>query len=260
MEKTDKTAFSKFSAIFFIFFGALIFADPNKVIALASTILGILLICAGVYYLIKNYYATKENSDNSPTDLILGIVTMILGLLFIILAGTIGTIIQYILGAWILFSGIERLITAVQEKRNTNSFIAQLIVAILLIFVGLYTIFKANLTLKVIGLIMMIYGVIEVIGFITESDKKKDIIKDAKVIEAKTPEVIEEKEIVIEDVVVEDSTPEVPEVEEYIEEVPQEKVPVKKNTPKRKTTTKKSSTSKKKSSSKKTTTKKSSTK
>lgn len=249
--QNSKTKFGLWGAIFFLFFGGLIFANPNKVIAAASVLLGVFLIGIGIYYLVKNYINTKNDSDTPSTDLILGIVTMILGLLFIILSGTIASVVQYVLGAWILFSGIEKIILAFQSSKNNNNFITQIIVAVLLILVGLYSIFKANITLKVVGLIMMIYAVIEIVSFIVDdtTPKKKEVIKDVKVVEERKEEkeipVIEIKEEVVE------------------EEVQQEKVeekPIKKTPAKKSTTTKKTSTAKKSTTAKKaTTTKKSST-
>ena len=68
---------------------------------------------------------------------------------------------------------------------------------IILIIAGLYTILKSNLALSLIGLIMMIYAVLEIVGFvfnkendnsdatitITKDENKN--VKDAKVVEVK---------------------------------------------------------------------------
>ena len=187
------------SSILFLVFGALIFAYPNEVIATASIIIGIIILLYGIFVVFKNYYETKHDSSTSSVGSILGIVSIIIGILFIVLANSIAQIVQYILGAWIIFIGIERLILALSLGKDDNKFITQLVIAVLLLSFGLYTLLKSNLPLQIVGLVMMIYAVLEIIGYIT--NKKDEItvsveiektvkLKDSEVKEAK---VIEEK-------------------------------------------------------------------
>lgn len=196
---------SLFGSLLFLILGALIFAYPNKVITIGSVILGTIIICYGIFLLIKNYYETKSDPTTSNATLMIGIVTMVIGLLFIILSDKISQIVQYILGAWILFNGIEKLIIALSSGKNSNTFLSQLIVAILLILAGLYSILKANLTIQIVGLIMMIYAVIEIFNYvilknnessettteITKIEVTKEDIKDATI---KDATIVEEKE------------------------------------------------------------------
>ena len=51
--QNSKTKFGLWGAIFFLFFGGLIFANPNKVIAAASVLLGVFLIGIGIYMIVK---------------------------------------------------------------------------------------------------------------------------------------------------------------------------------------------------------------
>ena len=200
--KTQNNKKNLLTAIIFLIVGALMLANPNQVVAIISYICGIVLITYGIYACIKNYYDTKEDSTTSSTFLMIGIICLVAGLLFIFLANVIGIALQYVFGAWILFSGINRLIASLQIDKNDNNYIIQLVVAALLIIAGLYTILKSNLALSFVGLIMMIYAVLEIVGFVfnknnndqsdatvtvtkTETKEKAENVKDAKVIETK---------------------------------------------------------------------------
>src|SRR5574344_383893 len=167
---------SLLSAIMFLIIGALMLANPNKVVAIIAYIIGVILISYGIFSCIKNYFNTKANSNNPSTELVIGIITIIIGILFLLLANVIGVALQYVFGAWILFCGINRLINSLQINKNDNTFIIQLVVSILLIIAGLYTILKSNLALSFVGLIMMIYAVLEIIGYVSSKKEKDDTV------------------------------------------------------------------------------------
>ena len=59
-------------------------------------------------------------------------------------------------------------------KKNNPKHISLLIVSLLLIAVGIYTILFGDVIITSLGVIMMIYAVIEAIGFILYSKDSKD--------------------------------------------------------------------------------------
>jgi uncharacterized membrane protein HdeD (DUF308 family) len=194
-EKNKKA--SLITAIVFLVVGALIMSNPNQVIAVIAYIFGIALIVFGIYSSIKNYFDTKQDSNTPSTNLIIGIIAIVVGVIFIFLANAIGIAVQYIVGAWILFKGIEKLINTLQSDKKDNNYIVDLVVAILLVAAGLYNILKANIGLSIVGLMMMIYAVLEIVSYVTNkkdnqadtvvtvTKEEKEPIKDAKVIEEK---------------------------------------------------------------------------
>ena len=210
--KIIETKKSLIKSLIFLIFGALIFANPNEVVKLTSSIIGTIIIVYGLYLIIKNYYETKNNSDTPSTNLIFGIVCVIIGILFIVLADSIALIIQYILGAWILFTGIERLIIALSLGTKNDKFVVQLVISILLLLAGLYTVLKSNLPLQIVGLVMIIYSVLEIIGYVSNrgnnvtssvaeeveervkiTTKEKNEVKEAKIVEEKEDKKEEDK-------------------------------------------------------------------
>lgn len=210
--KVKETNKSIISSFIILIFGALIFAYPNTVVTTASMIFGGILMFYGLILVIKNYYEVRDDSNKSSTSFMIGIFLLVGGLLFIVLAGLVSQILQYVLGAWILFTGIERLMIALSLGKNNNAFITQLIIAFLLLAAGLYTILRGHLEIQIIGIIMIVYSILQIIGYFSNSkvnnnnnnrtdavmekieDKvevketevqEADEIKDAKVVEEK---------------------------------------------------------------------------
>ena len=192
--KIKETNKSLITSFLFLIFGALIFAYPNQVVATASMIFGGVLMFYAMILIIKNYYETKNDSNTSSATLMLGIFLLVVGLLFIVMSGLIASILQYVLGAWILFTGIERLMIAISLGTKNNAFISQLVIAILLLLAGLYTILRGHLEVQIIGIIMIIYSILQIIGYFSN---KKEIVETKEEVKL---EKIETKEEVDDDV------------------------------------------------------------
>lgn len=193
--KNHSSIMSLIYSIFFLIIGAVIFTKPEIIILFISYVIGGLIIVIGLFKCIKNYLDIKKDNTISSREMISGIVLIIIGLVFILLAGFIEALVRLIIGGWILFSGINRLINTIQLPKKNNNFIAALILSILLIGVGLYTILEANLAFKTIGLLLMIYSVIEIIGYIIS--KRNIYVQEEVNIETSNAKVIDA--ILIED-------------------------------------------------------------
>jgi len=169
-----------FSIIFFIL-GAIIFTRPEIIILFISYVIGGIIIIIGLFKCIKNYLDIKKDNTISSREMISGIVLIIIGLVFILLAGVIEALVRLVIGGWILFSGINRLINSLEIPKKNSQFIIRLILSFLLIGVGLYTILESNLAFKTIGLVLMVYSVIEILGYIFNKkiliSKKKSSLK-----------------------------------------------------------------------------------
>lgn len=202
--KIKETNKSIISAFLILIFGALIFAYPNTVVKTASMIFGGLLMFYGIVLIIKNYYETKSDSNTTSTTLMIGIFLLITGLLFIVLSGVVSQILQYVLGAWILFAGIQRLMIAMSIGKDNNAFITQLIIAVLLLAAGLYTILRGHLEIQIIGLIMIVYSILQIIGYFSNSNKKEVVDKKEDTINDKIESKEEKKDDVKEARVVEE--------------------------------------------------------
>ena len=170
-----------YSIIFFIL-GAIIFTKPEVIILFISYVIGGIFTIIGLFKCIKNYLDIKKDNSISSKEMITGILLIVIGLVFISLAGVIEALVRLVIGGWILFTGINRLINSLTIKIKNKKFIVRLVISLLLIGVGLYTILESNLAFKTIGLVLMVYSFLEILGYIFN---KKDYLEETIVIEDK---------------------------------------------------------------------------
>ena len=170
-----------YSIIFFIL-GAIIFTKPEVIILFISYVIGGIFTIIGLFKCIKNYLDIKKDNSISSKEMIAGILLIIIGLVFISLAGVIEALVRLVIGGWILFTGINRLINSLTIKNKNKKFIIRLVISLLLIGVGLYTILESNLAFKTIGLVLMVYSFLEILGYIFN---KKDYLEETIIIEDK---------------------------------------------------------------------------
>lgn len=161
--------------------GALLFTNPEEFIKILSYILGAIFLIYSISQFIF-YYKSKLN-----ITLISAVATFIIGFIFFFLASAIEVAIRYLIGAWLLFTGITKLIDTLSYPNKDNYFVTNLIIAILIMIIGFYIILVSNIILSTIGIIIMIYGSLEVTNYIVnlfeqKKEKKEEKIKDAVII------------------------------------------------------------------------------
>ena len=177
-------------SILFFLFGLILFIDFNKVINFVSYVLGTIIIALGVYKLWSYYRKKLNNEITDYNEFGFGVVDLILGVLIIVLAEAFTTILRFFVGGYILLAGINRFVqTMSNNELKRNKFISLLLMSIIVIGLGVYTILNKN-SLDIIGLLIMIYSIIEIIESIMfrTSSKKEEI--NNEVIEI---EVVEKK-------------------------------------------------------------------
>lgn len=161
--------------------GALLFTNPEEFIKILSYILGAIFLIYSISQFIF-YYKSKLN-----ITLVSAVATFIIGFIFFFLASAIEVAIRYLIGAWLLFTGITKLIDTLSYPNKDNYFVTNLIIAILIMIIGFYIILVSNIILSTIGIIIMIYGSLEVTNCIVnlfeqKKEKKEEKIKDAVII------------------------------------------------------------------------------
>jgi uncharacterized membrane protein HdeD (DUF308 family) len=110
---------------------------------------------------------------------------LIIAILFLFYSETVEKAIRIVVGFWILFSGINRLINALKMTDKNKKFLSLVIVSILLILIGVYTIVIGDVLLSSIGIILMLYSAIDIIGYIfysKETNTTVDINEDTTLI------------------------------------------------------------------------------
>ena len=149
-----------------IVFGIILFTNPSGILNFISYIVGGILIIIGIFNILSYRKILKKLNIDQKYKLILGVILIIFGLFVILFSSLIEMTIRLICGGWILYSGIIRLIETLNNKENKISFISRLIVSILLIICGLYVALYTNLIFSTIGLFIIIYAILDIVGYI----------------------------------------------------------------------------------------------
>ncbi len=183
-----KTGESLISAILFFFLGVVLFTNPYGIFKFVIYILGAFSILAGIFRLLifsKIAAITKEKSNvwSSITYILVGMTIIICSLVFF---DAIELVLRLGVAAYFLYIGIIKLLSAIKTKNIYRKM--NIINSLVVIFLGLGLAFIQGLPFRIVGLVIILYSIVEIINFATNNknesfkDKKEDI-KDAVVIE-----------------------------------------------------------------------------
>lgn len=166
-EKGYSNITSLISAILFFIIGSIIFTNPNGTVKFIAYVLGGCFSIIGLFKTLVYYYRKKKEKEVFFKDLVIGIFTLVAGLILIIFSNTVEALIRIIMGAWILFNGINLLINSIKgAKTKANSSKILIVLSAVMILGGIYMILSTNLVFQMIGLCIIIYSVIEIAGYI----------------------------------------------------------------------------------------------
>ena len=155
-KKEMKEARSLLNPIIYLVLGLLLVFKSNEVVELLFYVLGIIVIIYGIKAFVV-YYQNKDVVQYKNINLTIAIASVIIGVLVIVLSGVLEASIRYVLGFFFIFMGISRLLTSISFNNYKNF---STISNIVLIALGIYSIFFSNAVLVIIGVILIINAVI----------------------------------------------------------------------------------------------------
>lgn len=162
-------------SLIFIILGIILVSNPEGTITVISRILGTVFIVIGILKIIS-YFMTREKDDFYNYDLIYGIIAIIIGIVVIAYMNIIGSLFRIIIGIWIIYTALIRINLAIKIKKiNSTIWIYSLMLAILMIICGVYTIVNSSVIVVTIGTIMIIYALADIIENIIFMKNIKDI-------------------------------------------------------------------------------------
>lgn len=193
--KTYNMGESLLNAILFFILGIILFTNPNGVVKFVIYILGAFSILIGIFKLLV-YYQTSQFNPNKK-EIINGMIYMLIGMITIICSivffDAIETVLRLTVSIFLLYVGINRLINTFKQPKGEK--IIYFVNALLIIALAIALAFIQNLPFRIVGLFIIVYSIIEIIGFILCKRKSniKESIKEATVILEK--ETTEEKKL-----------------------------------------------------------------
>lgn len=164
-------------SIIFVLLGTLLVAKPNETLGAISIILGVVFIAMGVLKLVE-YYTSDSKEDYL---LVMALVAVIVGVLILFASDTILSLFRIILGIWILVAGIMDLQIVLEWKQFKSPYwIVSLVFAILMMLAGIVVLVNKDILLKTMGMIVVVYGVLDIIDRIIFMRKISKFIDEDK--------------------------------------------------------------------------------
>lgn len=159
--KSYETKKSLLMPIVFLIVGILLFMNPGGVTEAVSYIFGGVFLALGI----GKFVMDSKRSDKTTGDTFYSIVMIVLGIIFIFFSGTIEFIIRLAIGIWIIINGLNTIAIGANLIKIERNSVVSLVIGFILLIIGLYTIFVSNLVLSTLGLVLIIYGVLEVVDY-----------------------------------------------------------------------------------------------
>ena len=172
MNKENKISINNLIyALLFLLFGIILMTRWD-LITIASKVIGAVLIVVGIVKTIVYIYMKGKMGNYNILELITGLLVISCGVLLLTYSSALSFAIRTIVGFWVLFSGINRIILAISIRTfDKTGFKVYLITSLLMIVIGICL--MAGLVDKVIGLFIIGYSVTEIVNYIYYRTKNK---------------------------------------------------------------------------------------
>ena len=147
---------SLINPVMYLDMGIMLAFYSNAVVKIFFYIIGVIVIIYGIKSLLE-YYRNKDSVQFKNINLSIGIVSIIIGLLLIILSDALEVSIRYVLGFFLIYMGVSRLLT---QYSFGNYKKIQMLSNVVLIIMGIYSIFVSNAVMVIIGWILIANAVL----------------------------------------------------------------------------------------------------
>lgn len=165
------------TSLAFAIIGLIIAYNPNTTFKVISYLIGDIFIIFGIIKIFE-YFKTKGSYDLYNYELVYGIIAILLGLVVIFCNEMIETLLRIMVGVWIVYSGAMRLGLALKlQKIDTENkiWVAVLLIAIAILICGLFIIANPGTLIATMGILMVVYAVMDIIEEIIFIKNVKEI-------------------------------------------------------------------------------------
>ena len=161
-------------SLIFIIFGIILIANPEVVMASISIILGVIFIVLGIIKIANYFYTSKM--DNY--FLAVGVISIIIGIVIMFFSDVIASFFRILIAVWIIYSGIMNLQTTISWKDyKSKLWIFSIILSILTLLAGIYILVNRGAIFQTNGVIILGYGIMDVIENIIFIKKVDNYLK-----------------------------------------------------------------------------------
>ena len=178
--KNDDISESLIKSILFFILGIILATKPNEVVTVTLYVLAAFFCILGVIKLIT-YYRNPLNKNAVITGTAYMIFSIAIAIFTYALFDIVETVLRYTIAIFLVYTVIVRVIKSfsVHGKVKLLYIINSLITVIFAIVIATIS----SLPLRLLGIIIAIYGIVEIISYIYYKKEAKEYIKEAKIIE-----------------------------------------------------------------------------
>jgi len=188
---------SLFRAIVAIVVGMLLIKYPDNTVTGITIAIGILFFISGLLSVLTYYNARKHVSEykiydaegrlvagDVPTFPIVGLGSMILGLILALTPTSFISVLMYIIGAILVLGAINQFMSIISARRLAPLSLFFWISPTLTLLIGLYIMFKPmapiNMAMYLLGWLSLFYGVTEAINALKINAIRRRLKKEAE--------------------------------------------------------------------------------
>lgn len=147
-------------SLIFILFGIMLMARPETIMAIISNVLGLIFIVMGILKIIQYYSTGKINKYLIPMSTIL----IIAGIVVMFCTEIILLLFRILIAIWIIYTGIMNFHTSIVWKEyKSKLWVTTLILSFVMILAGIYVLVNSGAIIQTIGIILVLYGIVDII-------------------------------------------------------------------------------------------------
>lgn len=160
-------------SILFVILGAVLVVKPSEMMSVISILLGMVLFIMGFLKLV-DYFTSKDKEDYLLT---IALVCAVLGVIVLFCSDVITGIFRIVLGIWIIASGIRNFqTTLVWKESKSGLWTITLLCAMLMIIAGIVILVSTTLAIRIVGIVILIYAVLNIIARMIFIKKVQDYL------------------------------------------------------------------------------------
>ena len=162
-------------SIIFIILGVILVFNPEGIIRFISYVLGAIFIIIGLFKIIS-YFSAKGENDFYNYDIIYGILAIVIAIITMVYSPTIASLLRIIIGVWIIYTSLVRFSYALRLRQLSNKiWVYSLILAVVMFVCGLLIALNPGVITTTIGIIMIVYSIIDIAETIILMKNLKDV-------------------------------------------------------------------------------------
>ena len=151
-------------SIIFIILGGILIWKAETAIKIISVVLGLIFIIMGAGKVIGHFAINKKFVEFYNYELIYGLMAIVFGFIIIYYSSTIETILRIIVGIWIIYSSFVKLALSLKIKQvESRAWIYSIILSIIMFGCGIFIILNEGTIIATVGIIMIIYSIIDIV-------------------------------------------------------------------------------------------------